>query len=65
MVLKESSVNDIDFAYIQRSLEYIKSKVFLSYQKDTPITVSQSANITDKCDYIMKAIELLKDGFGE
>lgn len=70
MVLKENSVNldRIDFEYIKKSLDYIKSRTFRSYRDSKPLSVGESSNIQGKCDYILEvidAIELLRDGFGE
>lgn len=62
MVIREEkyTVNDIDFNYIKKALEYIKSRSHKSYRTDKSLTAAESANIVAYVDYLEKAIDILK-----
>lgn len=63
MIIREerSTAKDIDFNYIKKALEYIKSRSHKSYRTDKALTAAESANIVSYVDYLEKSIDILKN----
>ena len=63
MVIKEdnrrSDPTDIDFQYIAKGIDFIKSRSNRSYRNQKPLTVAETSNIEAYMNYIEKVIDIL------